>query len=74
MTKELKGFMCKISDVKFSSKFFSSIKGTASKKRGGQPQTCWNLPFGDGGNGGKWGKFKTSKFMFRENFQINYSS
>ena len=24
--------MCKISGVKFSSKFFSSIKGTASKK------------------------------------------
>jgi hypothetical protein len=27
-----------------------------------------------GENGGKWGKLKTSKFMFRENFQINYSS
>ena len=33
MTKELKGFMCKISGVKFSSKLFSSIKGTASKKK-----------------------------------------
>ena len=27
-----------------------------------------------GKSGEKWGKFKTSKFMFRENFQIYYSS
>ena len=62
MTKELKGFMCKISDVKFSSKFFSSIKGTASKKRGANPKHAGicHLGMGEMGENGANLKLRNS--------------
>ena len=51
---------------------------TVSNTGGGaNPKHAGICHLGMGKNGekwGKWGKFKTSKFIFRENFQINYSS
>ena len=41
---------------------------------GANPKHAGICHLGMGKSGEKWGKLKTSKFMFRKNFFINYSS